>query len=58
MCGYLVFGNLRGYSTHSFLDHGYSLSNSATSTSAQRAIIRMSYSPVFSPVAASAPPTF
>ena len=42
-----------GYSTHGIFDHGSS--SSATSTSAQRATIRMSYSPVFSLVAASAP---
>ena len=44
-----------GYPMHDIFDHGSSPSNSATSTSAQRATIRMSYSPVFSPVAASAP---
>ena len=30
-----------GYPTHGILDHGYSPSSLATSTSAQRAIIRM-----------------
>ena len=44
-----------GYPMHGIFDHGSSPSSSATSTSAQRATIRMSYSPVFSPVAASAP---
>src|SRR6185437_6991988 len=42
-----------GYSTHGIFDRGSF--SSAISTSAQRATIRMSYSPVFSPVAASAP---
>ena len=44
-----------GYPTHGIIDHGYSPSRSATSTSAQRATIRMSYSPIFSPVSTSAP---
>jgi hypothetical protein len=44
-----------GYPTHDIFDHGYSPSSSVASTSTQRATIRMSYSPVFSPVAVSAP---
>jgi len=44
-----------GYSTHDIFNHDSSPSSSATSTSTQRATICMSYSPVFSPVAASAP---
>jgi hypothetical protein len=43
-----------GYPTHGIFDHGYSPSSSVASTSARRATICMSYSPVFSPVAASA----
>uniref|UniRef100_K3Z0U4 Uncharacterized protein n=1 Tax=Setaria italica TaxID=4555 RepID=K3Z0U4_SETIT len=49
MCSSLVFSSLvyvdHGYSMHDILDHGYSSSCSATSTSAQRAIIHISYSP-------------
>jgi len=44
-----------GYPMHDIFNHGSLPSSSATSTLAQRATIRMSYSPVFSPVAASAP---
>ena len=44
-----------GYPMHGIFNHGSSPFSSATSTSTQRATIRMSYSPVFSPVAASAP---
>nr|CAB3465524.1 unnamed protein product [Digitaria exilis] len=47
-----------GYSTHGILDHGYSPSSSATSTSARRAIIRMSYSPVLSSRSIRITPTF
>jgi hypothetical protein len=42
------------YPTHGIIDHNYSPSSLVASTSAQRATIRMSYSSVFSPVAASA----
>jgi len=44
-----------GYPMHSICDHASSPSRSATLTSAQRATIRMSYSPIFPPVAASTP---
>jgi len=47
MCGYLCIGYVdsyvhHGYPMHGILDHGYSPSSSATSTSAQRATIYLS----------------